>query len=70
MPSTLPPPTVLAILRRHGCSRLVERPRPQEIVRYQRDLPGELVHIDVKKLGRIIRPGHRVTVNDVSGTNT
>ncbi len=57
----VPASTVHAILRRHGCSRLVARPRPEEIVRYQRDRPGELVHIDAKKLGRIIRPGHRVT---------
>lgn len=53
--------TVHAILRRHGCSRL-EREQPREpVVRYQRDRPGELVHIDAKKLGRIIVPGHRVT---------
>ena len=57
----VPASTVHAILRRHGCSRLVERPRPEAIVRYQRDRPGELVHIDAKKLGRIIQPGHRVT---------
>jgi hypothetical protein len=30
-------------------------------VRYERQRPGELVHVDVKKLGRIVRPGHRVT---------
>jgi transposase InsO family protein len=52
--------TVHAILRRHGCSRL--RRREQEpVVRYERERPGELLHIDVKKLGRIIAPGHRVT---------
>lgn len=53
--------TVHAILRRHGCSRL-KPPRPRgEIVRYERERPGELLHVDIKKLGRIIRPGHRVT---------
>lgn len=57
----VPASTVHAILRRHGCSRLTPRPARQEIVRYQRDRPGELVHIDCKKLGRIIQPGHRVT---------
>ena len=57
----VPASTVHAILRRHGCSRLVLQPRAEAIVRYQRDRPGELVHIDAKKLGRIIRPGHRVT---------
>jgi transposase InsO family protein len=53
--------TVHAILRRHGCSRLRPRLPRGEIVRYERERPGELVHLDVKKLGRIIRPGHRVT---------
>jgi transposase InsO family protein len=52
--------TVHAILRRHGCSRLKPR-QPREVVRYERERPGELLHVDVKKLGRIIRPGHRVT---------
>ena len=55
--------TVHAILRRHGCSRLRPRPARGEIVRYQRERPGELVHLDVKKLGRIGAPGHRVTAN-------
>ena len=53
--------TVHAILRRHGCSRLKPRLERREIVRYQRERPGELVHVDVKKLGRIVVPGHRVT---------
>jgi transposase InsO family protein len=53
--------TVYAVLRRHGRSRLVERAPREEVVRYERSSPGELVHVDIKKLGRIIRPGHRVT---------
>jgi transposase InsO family protein len=53
--------TVHAILRRHGCSRLRPRQPRGEIVRYERERPGELVHVDVKKLGRIVIPGHRVT---------
>src|SRR5712691_12466142 len=53
--------TVHAILRRHRCSRLSSlRPR-ETVVRYEREWPGELVHVDAKKLGRIIVPGHRVT---------
>jgi transposase InsO family protein len=51
--------TVHAILRRHGHSRLAA-PLSQ-IVRYERERAGELLHIDCKKLGRIIKPGHRVT---------
>jgi transposase-like protein len=53
--------TVHAILRRHGCSQLKPRLPREPVVRYEREHPGELLHVDVKKLGRIIRPGHRVT---------
>ena len=53
--------TVHAVLRRHGRSRLVVRAAREEVVRYERSRPGELVHVDCKKLGRILRPGHRVT---------
>jgi transposase InsO family protein len=53
--------TVHAVLRRHGRSRLVTRPAREEIIRYERSRPGELVHVDSKKLARIIKLGHRVT---------
>jgi transposase InsO family protein len=53
--------TVHAVLRRHGRSRLVVPTPRGEIVRYERSRPGELVHVDCKKLGRILKPGHRVT---------
>ena len=52
--------TVHAVLRRHGCSRL-RQPDRGPVVRYERERPGELLHVDVKKLGRIIAAGHRVT---------
>jgi len=52
--------TVHAILVRYGCSQLNPRQRAV-VVRYERERPGELLHVDVKKLGRILRPGHRVT---------
>jgi transposase InsO family protein len=47
--------TVYAILVRHGCSRLRPRSQAEPVVRYERQRPGELVHIDVKPLGRIRR---------------
>jgi transposase InsO family protein len=53
--------TVHAILARNGCSRLRPRQAREAIVRYEHERPGELLHVDVKKLGRIGRPGHRVT---------
>ncbi len=54
----LPPSTVHAVLRRHGMHRLawLDRPTGQLVRRYERARPGELVHVDVKKLGAI-RPG-------------
>jgi transposase InsO family protein len=53
--------TVHAILRRNGCSRLRPRLPREPVVRYERERLGELLHVDIKKLGRINRPGHRVT---------
>jgi transposase InsO family protein len=46
--------TVYGVLARHGVSRLAHTDRASGVVvRYQREHPGELVHVDVKKLGRI-----------------
>lgn len=53
--------TVARWLRRHGLNRLSElEPRPP-VQRYEYDTPGGLLHLDIKKLGRFRRPGHRVT---------
>ncbi|NDZ80396.1 IS481 family transposase [Streptomyces sp. SID10853] len=51
----LPASTVHRILARHGIHRLawLDRPTGTVIRRYERERPGELIHIDVKKLGRI-----------------
>jgi transposase InsO family protein len=51
--------TVSAVLKRLGRGRLPRIQEPDN--RYERARPGELVHVDVKKLGRIEAPGHRVT---------
>ena len=57
----LPRSTVGDVLRRLGRGRLPPVvPRPP-VVRYERERPGELLHIDAKKLGRIGVVGHRVT---------
>ena len=56
-----PASTVGLVLRRHGLGRLAAlEPRP-EVVRYQRQRPGELIQLDIKKLGRIAGVGHRIT---------
>ena len=53
--------TVSRVLRRAGLSKLSDL-RPQEAVqRYEREAPGELLHIDIKKLGRFEDVGHRIT---------
>jgi transposase InsO family protein len=52
--------TVARILARHGLSRLKSLEPKEPVVRYQRDHPGELIHVDIKKLGRIGRVGHRI----------
>lgn len=53
--------TVSAILARLGVSRLRNLAPTQPVCRYERQRPGELVHLDIKKLGRFMRPGHRLT---------
>lgn len=57
----MPISTVTKILRRLGLNRLKALDPPKPIVRYQRQHPGELIHIDSKKLGRIGGIGHRIT---------
>ena len=53
--------TIGIVLRRRGLGRLAALdPRP-EVIRYERERPGELIHIDIKKLGRIDGVGHRIT---------
>jgi transposase InsO family protein len=55
----LPPATIGKVLRRLGHSRL-PRPGRDRRVRYERARPGELLHVDSKKLGRFWRLGHRI----------
>jgi transposase InsO family protein len=53
--------TVSRICRRAGLSRLSQLEPAPQYPRYERAAPGELLHLDVKKLGRITRVGHRIT---------
>jgi transposase InsO family protein len=55
--------TVARVLARAGLSRLEQLEPIEPVQRYEHAAPGELLHIDTKKLGRIVRPGHRVTGN-------
>ena len=53
--------TVARICRQEGLSRLRNLEPPPPPVRYEREHPGELLHIDIKRLGRFDRVGHRIT---------
>ncbi len=53
--------TVGVALRRLGLGRLAALALPRQVIRYERERPGELIHIDIKKLGRIDGVGHRIT---------
>ncbi|MGE5545337.1 MAG: IS481 family transposase, partial [Solirubrobacterales bacterium] len=57
----IPRSTVAAILARHGLARLKALDPKPPVVRYERTHAGELIHIDVKKLGKIDGVGHRIT---------
>ena len=55
------PATVSRILKRMGLNRLSALEPTEPVRRYQRENPGELIHIDIKKLGKIGMVGHRIT---------
>jgi transposase InsO family protein len=62
--------TVSAVLKRVGLGKRSRLDPPEPPNRYERRHPGELIHIDVKKLGRILKPGHRVTGDRRSQAST
>jgi transposase InsO family protein len=53
--------TVAAVLRRLGLSRLKLLEPKEPVLRYEKRHPGELIHLDIKKLGRIQGVGHRIS---------
>ena len=57
------PSTVHRYLKRYGVGQLKDLAPKPKLVRYERDKPGELVHMDTKKLARIEREGHRIHGN-------
>ena len=52
--------TVSRILRRLGLNRLRSLDPAPPVVRYEHKAPGDLIHFDIKRLARIVRPGHRI----------
>jgi len=65
----MPLSTVSVVLKRQGLGRL-GRLRLEQPQRYERSRPGELVHVDVKKLGRIRGVGHRISGDRASQAKT
>ncbi|HEY2358632.1 MAG TPA: IS481 family transposase [Phenylobacterium sp.] len=63
------PATVSRILRAAALSRAKDLDPPAPVVRYERQHPGELIHLDIKKLGRFASPGHRVTGTRLGKSN-
>ena len=57
----LSPATVSRILRRHRLSRIRDLEAAVPVRRYEHPHPGDLLHLDTKKLARIVKPGHRLT---------
>jgi transposase InsO family protein len=55
------PATVSRILRRRGLNKLSALEPAEPVRRYEREKAGELIHLDIKKLGRIGSVGHRIT---------
>ncbi|GJE43731.1 IS481 family transposase ISAav5 [Methylobacterium soli] len=63
----IPRSTIGRVLRDLGLGRLSALEIRPPVIRYQRERPGELIHIDTKKLGRIDGVGHRITGNRRDG---
>ena len=56
----VPGSTVSRLLHRSGLGKLASLEPKPPVVRYERRTPGALLHLDTKKLARIVRPGHRI----------
>jgi transposase InsO family protein len=63
------PATVSRVLKRLGLNRLAALEPAEPVRRYERKNPGELIHIDIKKLGRFDQVGHRITGDRTGQSN-
>jgi transposase InsO family protein len=64
------PATVSRVLKRAGLSRLKDIEPAAPVVRYEYTQPGGLIHLDIKRLGRFERVGHRITGNRTGQSNS
>jgi transposase len=61
--------TVGAVLRRRGLGKLSNLDPKPEVIRYERAAPGEMIHLDIKKLGRFDIEGHRISGDRRKGSS-
>ena len=61
--------TVGRILARHGLNRWRDLEPVEPVVRHERDTPGELLHMDIRKSGKFTRTGHRITGDRTGQSN-
>jgi transposase InsO family protein len=64
------PATVSRVLKPLGLNKLKAMEPAEPVRRYEREHPGELIHIDIKKLGRFDRVGHRITGDRTGQSNS
>jgi transposase InsO family protein len=64
------PATVSRVLARLGLNKLSALEPAAPVVRYEREHPGEMIHLDIKKLGRFDRVGHRITGDRTGQSNS
>jgi len=64
------PATVSRVLKRLGLNKLSALEPAEPVRRYERERPGELIHIDIKKLGKFNQIGHRITGDRTGQSNS
>ena len=64
------PATVSRVLRRAGLSRMRDLEPAEPARRYERDHPGDMIHLDIKRLGKFERTGHRITGDRTGQSNS
>ena len=64
------PATVSRVLQRLGLNRMRNLEPAPPVRRYERKEPGEMIHLDIKKLGRFERVGHRITGDRTGQSNS
>lgn len=70
METGVSPATVSRVLKRVGLSRMKDIAPAEPVVRYEYDEPGGLIHLDIKRLGRFNRVGHRITGDRTGQANS